>query len=429
MLRKHGGSRRLAATVAVAVLVPAGAYALVAAAGHSQPAARAAGGPALLVGPDGSDTRCSRDAGICGSLRGAYARAKPGDVIELAPGSYPLQHLPQRDLGGRPVVVRAAKPGTVSLAGLDVNTGSVTIEGVRLTDGLSAQPGRSEPPSSIAGITIRDVHMPWAFIYADELRLEGGSVGGFNACDPRNLEDGIEIWERDGVPTNGVTISGVLIHDVDGGSDGTCRGTAAAGRHVDCVQILGGQSVTIRNSIIAGCATSGVIARPYEGARLGPVTIENNAFGRVLHPGSAIDLGDSEGGDACTGPMIVRANTIVAGGVNGGCAGTSITVSSNILETGACSDGFAYSHNVFPTGWSARCGTAARSCRPQYVPSSGGLPSYHLAAADSCARSAGAASGARADIDGDARPTDVAPDAGADQWAPDGSSSGGPTPN
>ena len=367
MLRRHGGSRRLAATVAVAVLVPVAVYSFVAAAGHSQPAARAAGGPALLVGPGGSDADCSRDAGICASLGGAYGKASPGDVIEVAPGDYGLQHLPQRGLGGRPVVVRAATPGTVSLAGLNVNTGSVTIEGVRLTEGLSVQPGRSDSPSSIAGITIKDVRMPWAFIYADRLRLEGGSVGGFDACDTRNLEDGIEIWERDGVPTNGVTISGVLIHDVDGGRDGTCGGTAGAGRHVDCVQILGGQNVTIRDSIFTGCATSGVIARPYEGARLGPVTIENNAFGAVLHPGSAIELGDSGGGDACTGPMTVRANTIVAGGVNGACAGTSITITSNILETGACSDGLVYSHNVFPTGWSARCGAAARSCRVQYV--------------------------------------------------------------
>jgi hypothetical protein len=414
----------LAATVAVAVLVPVAAYSLVAVAGHSQPVARAAGSPALLVAPGGSDAGCLRRAGTCGSLSGAYSRARPGDVIELAPGNYPLQRLPQRGLGGRPVVVRAAKPGTVSLAGLDVNTGSITIEGVRLTDGLAAQPGRSDSASSIAGITIKDVDMPWAFIYADQLRLEGGSVGGFNACDPRNLEDGIEIWERDGVPTNGVTISGVLIHDVDGGHDGTCGGTAGAGRHVDCVQILGGQNVTIRGSIFTGCATSGVIARPYEGARLGPVTIENNAFGRVLHPGSAIELGDSGGGDACTGPMVVRANTIVEGGVNGACAGTSITVSSNILETGACSDGLAYSHNVFPAGWSAQCGTGARSCRVQYVQPSGGLPSYHLAATDRCARNAGAASGAADDIDGDARPGDAAPDAGADQWAPARSFSG-----
>ena len=229
-------------TVAVAVLVPVAVYSLVAAAGHSQPAARAAGGPALLVGPGGSDSAARRHAGTCGSLGGAYGKASPGDVIELAPGDYPLQHLPQRGLGGRPVVVRAAKPGTVSLAGLDVNTGSVTVEGVRLTGGLAVQPGRSDSPSSIAGITIRDVRMPWAFIYADGLRLEGGSVGGFDACDPRNLEDGIEIWERDGVPTNGVTIAGVLIHDVDGGRDGTCRGTAGAGRHVDCVQILAGRT-------------------------------------------------------------------------------------------------------------------------------------------------------------------------------------------
>ena len=46
-----------------------------------------------------------------------------------------------------------------------------------------------------------------------------------------------------------------------------CGGTAGAGRHVDCLQILGGQNVTVRDSIFTGCATSGVIARPYEGAR------------------------------------------------------------------------------------------------------------------------------------------------------------------
>ena len=221
------------------------------------------------------------------------------------------------------------------------------------------------------------------------------------------------------MPTNGVTISGVLIHDVDGGRDGTCGGTAGAGRHVDCVQILGGQNVTVRDSIFTGCATSGLIARPSkEGARLGPVTIENNAFGRVLHPGSAISLGDSGGGDACTGPMIVRANTIVAGGVNGACDGTSIAVTSNILETGACSDGLAYSHNVFPTGWSTQL-RDGRALLSRAVPPVGGrVPSYHLAAADRCARSAGAASGARDDIDGEARPVDETPDAGADQWSP-----------
>jgi hypothetical protein len=399
----------LAATAVFAVLAPAAIYSFVAVdAGDSRPPVRADGAPVLLVAPGGSDAGCARHAGTCGSLDGAYGKAAAGDVIEVAPGSYPPQRLSERRLGGRPVVVRAATPGTVSMAGLDVNTGSVTIEGVRLTRGLSAAPAHSESPSSVAGITIRDVHMPWAFIYADRLHLEGGSVGGFDACDTRNLEDGIEIWERNGVPTNGVSISGVVIHDVDGGRDGTCGGTAGAGRHVDCLQILGGQNVTIRNSVFTGCATSGVIARPYDGAQLGPMTIENNAFGRVLHPGSAIELGDHGGGDACTGPMIVRANTIVAGGVNGGCAGTSITVTSNILETGACSDGLVYSHNVFQTGWSARCGAGARACSVQYVQSADGLPSYHLARTDRCARNAGVASGAAGDIDGDVRPASQA---------------------
>jgi hypothetical protein len=122
--------------------------------------------------------------------------------------------------------------------------------------------------------------------------------------------------------------------------------------------------------------------------------------------------------------MIVRANTIVEGGVNGACAGTSITVTSNILETGACSDGLAYSHNVFQTGYSARCGIGAQSCDVQYARSAGGLPSYHLARNDRCARAAGVASGAADDIDGDVRPADETPDAGADQWEPAGSFSG-----
>jgi hypothetical protein len=228
----------------------------------------------------------------------------------------------------------------------------------------------------------------------------------------------MQIWERNGVPTLGVTIDGVVFHDVtvDSGNDGTCGGTAGSGRHVDCVQILGGIDVTIRNSRFYNCATDDIIARPYEGAQLGPLTFENNMLAPVRFPGNTINIGNSASPfDPCTGPIVVRFNTMRSAGVNGGCSGTTVLIDSNILATGSCNSPFTYQYNVFPTSGSAQCGSGRRACAVAFAQSASSAADYHLAASDTCAKGGGNPSGGPADIDGQSRPQGAGVDAGADE--------------
>jgi hypothetical protein len=386
------------------------------------PGSRAAAARTLHVATNGVDAGACL-AQPCASLARAYQVAQAGDEVEIAAGDYPAQSIAPRSLSGPPVTFRPAVGAAVRIAALDLRASNVTLRGLTLTGGLTVvPPSSSDPSSAITNVTLNGVNLTWAFVYADSFTMRGGSVGGFDACNTANLEDGMEIWERNGVSTDHVTIDGVVFHDVTVvPGDGTCGGTPGAGRHVDCLQLLGGRDLIIRNSIFYNCATDDIIARPFDNAQLGPLTIENTMLAHVAYPGSTIDIGDSTPPhDPCTGPIVVRHNTMVLGGVNGGCSGTDVQIVGNILETGACDATFAYDANVFEPGYSTRCGKTSRYCRVQFATPDAPNADFHLAASDTCARAGGGAFslGPASDIDGQARSRTWAEDAGADQKEP-----------
>ena len=151
-------------------------------------------------------------------------------------------------------------------------------------------------------MTLRSLTSKWLFIAADDVNVLGGSYGGFSACAPNTMEDGIQIWiESPSTPPRRVTLDGLTVHDVsDGGND--CAGTAQSGRHVDCIQILSGSYVTIRNSRFYGCATSNILAQPYI-APLDHITIENNLFAAPVRAGNNVYLG---GADVLAGRLPVQ---------------------------------------------------------------------------------------------------------------------------
>ena len=99
-------------------------------------------------------------------------------------------------------------------------------------------------------------------------------------------------------------------------------------------------------------------------------------------------------------------------GVTGGCS-EPIAAYGNIMKNGACTSGVTYSDNVFMPG-SALCGANARQCAPAFTSSASA--DFHLLATDSCARDAvHPAAYPATDVDGQARPSGAAPDAGADE--------------
>src|SRR3954453_299117 len=120
---------RLVAVVAAAVSTAACAHAA------SPPPSAAA----LFLSPTGTDAASCTASAPCASLQRAFALAQPGQVVELAAGTYPGQSLqPVAKPGAAHVVFRPAAGATVSFAGrlsLD-GVAHVTLQGFRL-----ARPG------------------------------------------------------------------------------------------------------------------------------------------------------------------------------------------------------------------------------------------------------------------------------------------------
>jgi hypothetical protein len=257
----------------------------------------------------------------------------------------------------------------------------------------------------------------YMYIVAENVSVIGGEYGGFDACDTKYPEDVIQIWQTypGGQASSYVTIDGVKIHDITDHNN-LCSGTPGAGRHVDCMQVLAGHYITVRNSQFYNCATSDILMRPYKDT-LDNITIENNFFQRVMNPGNVVLIGDSS--DTVGGTNVIRYNYLAGVGTAARYTG-SLQVYGNIIENNyACQNG-TWSYNVF-MGSSVNCGTNYVHGNPSFVgptpsPSylNGIIPNYRLNADDTVAKDRGDPTRyLSTDIDGKNRYTGSAADAGA----------------
>src|SRR5438309_8753028 len=108
-MRTLGRTRTVAALTVVLAAAACGTSA-----GSTPPAPAL---PALHVSPGGSDTALCVASAPCATLARAYGLAKPGQIVELAAGTYPGQTV--GDAGhttGPNVVVRPASGATVSFS-------------------------------------------------------------------------------------------------------------------------------------------------------------------------------------------------------------------------------------------------------------------------------------------------------------------------
>jgi hypothetical protein len=319
--------------------------------------------------------------------------------------------------------------GTATFANLTiVSTAYVEVQGLSVTNATEVHPPVSGLPSTTHHITLKDITGESLFIVAEDVLVQGGSFGGFNGCESSRPEDIVQIWEwqdTGGVyrAASRVTIDGVRIHDITDNGD-ACAGLPTAGRAVSCMQILSGHSIIVKNSTIYNCATAGIMARPYRDTMV-DITIESNFVQEVMNPGSAVNMWAT--GDTIGGTNLVRYNTILGALALGSftlASGASASVYGNILDMGfgSCLSPATFSYNVFLPSAST-CGTDFVVGTPSFVgptpaPSylNGIVPNYRLAPGDTVAKDRGHPTLYPAtDIDGGARLSGSAPDAGADE--------------
>jgi len=362
-------------------------------------------GASFFVALGGSDAGSCTSVQPCATFNRAVSLASPGQVVEVAAGSYAAQSISAVKAGPAAVIVQPATGATVNVVSLDVSGSYVEVRSMTVTDGH----GWSVEPSARFA-TLRNIHSPRGWVVGNNITVVGGEIGPVDSCTS-GTEDGLQIWQRSSVASSHVTIDGVYIHDISD-HDNSCSGYPNAGIHDDCVQILAGHYTTIRNSTFYNCPTSNVIARPYLDT-LDHLTIENNVFNPERRGGASLSIGSS--GDTCAG-VVIQYNTLITASSIFDCS-TSMIVRGNILpyaRGGLCSYDQTpkYTYNVWLSG--PACGATDRVCTPAFV--NVAARDFHLALTDTCAKDHGDPLNYPAtDFDGQSRPAGVAPDVGADE--------------
>jgi hypothetical protein len=405
----------------------------------------------LFVAPDGSDAgNCTRNA-PCASFNRAFQLAKPGQIVEVAGGTYPSQRIWAAGRSEGPnVVFQPARGAKVVLgAGLELGEDNpglgpdfLTIKNMQ-TAYKAGEPGAGNQYGIFIGPGTSNVRLEkldagnFHIWRADRITIKGGDYGPChavwaapNVCGNAKID----------VSTN-ITVDGAVFHDYR--FDETCFGPGGD-CHWECMYINAGRNVTIRNSKFRDCAIFDIfstISGPDAGA-MGHrnLTIENNWFdipwderpgGPTRSRAGAVVLAWCQNSPHGYRDVYVRfnsfqPNTRLEHDATVACVYDNVRVVGNLMMWDGCDPRYTYAYNVWSTTW--RRGKCAPSDRigaktfPYVRRDSGSSFDFHLAAgrktlADDFVPASVAGGCPRTDFDGDRRPLQKRCDAGADERA------------
>src|SRR4051794_3059104 len=288
----------------------------------------------LFVSASGQGSACSA-AHPCGSLETAYRAASPGDVVQVAGGSYGPQVVPSLGRPAPAIEFRSAPGASVVFDGLDVRGDWVTLRGMRSSTYLDLDPKGSSDP--IEHVHFIDMHTKTHYAgNARDFVWTRGSIG------PSHNEKASFIGATP--VSRRLTYDGVLWHDA-------VRDDASV--HMECLYAASVQGLTIRNSRFTNCAVFDVfITRIGDDPQPTDVVFENNVFEHSTDVGSnstayaAFALHP----DVKLNRIVLRNNVWEQGWQQEDGAIASGRVVGNIGEAsfnGDCRPQLTYSHNVF----------------------------------------------------------------------------------
>ena len=327
-----------------------GAGVLVVAVAHG---AQSPPGPVFYVSPTGSDSRACTQLAPCASIARAYVAARAGGQIALAAGVYPRQQIfrdPARN-ASVPTVVRPAVGAKVQLTGLKLGESEENNAPSDIVfDSLDVVGASVEIFEGATNVTLKNVNAPNFYVRgARNVLISGGSWGPcltdglIRTCGNSKLDAGTPPYVNENI-----TIDGAVFHDY--------RVIPGSGCHFECLFLLGGKNITVKNSRFTNCEFFDIFVQ-YYGVTLDGLRIEGNTFeapfnGQGGRRDTAIEF---SGGGHTWSNVNVRRNSFIGAspylddGTSGGY--NAVTVENNVGQAPVgCVQGVVYRRNLWLAG-------------------------------------------------------------------------------
>jgi hypothetical protein len=368
-----------------------------------------------FVAPGGSDSGGCDAANPCRSFNRAYEVASPGEVVDVAGGTYPTQRIDydSAKTSAEDVYFRPAAGASVKVEGdIDAYGSHVTFMAMQASDTDVPYDGLAD----VSDVTFWGMDgRNFTIDSGQQVNVIGGDYGPASSCGGSfgGGNNGIRM-NREGVMPSDILIWGVDIHDVQSYDLEQC--------HIECLIVGAGENITVRGSRFWNCSIFDIFLQPFNGS-ISDVTLENNWFATPTDPNGRPNSGravEFSGG----GPwrnLLIRHNSVnTAINLNDGAPNPqyeNARVIGNIAERAiACFKGVTYRDNVWFGGGTCDASDVGIGNGPPFVRASDrGDLDYHLTGGAAVDLVPVSASNLSEDIDGQPRPNGTALDAGSDE--------------
>lgn len=348
----------------------------------------------VFVAPTGSDAGPCTRAAPCATFDRAYRAAGPGQVVELAAGSYPEQTVRPDPTKTSPldVVFRPAAGAAVSVEeGLTVDGSHITFQGFTVNgDWLTDQVTND--------VTFRNLVVNGAIFInsSTSISVIGGSVGGIQDYKPQ-----FGAWPP-GTHSTNILVDGVTFHDIT-------RTDPAI--HVECLLVGGIDGLVVRNSRFVNCGVFDLSIGEMNGS--GPprnIVIENNFFGAS---DGFFSLQFNTNTTSLTNVLIRNNSSSQEMSLGNDIPQlTNVRVVANVApyRSWSCDKRIVYAYNVWD---GTRCGPTDTNAPSRFRDPANG--DFHLLPGARAIGRGDPKSYPKRDIDGQRRPQGKRVDAGADE--------------
>jgi hypothetical protein len=345
------------------------------------------------ISPTGSDAGQCTQVAPCATFARAYAVSSAGQTVSVTPGSYPGQTIPAGT---------KASSAHVVFVGNGATTGELVIQASHLTlQDLNTGGWTTSQDDDVTITNVNITHGEFFVNSATNITMIGGVVDGAGQYWVNGNQ--IKTLSSTATVPSAILLDGVTIRNY--------RRDPTSSDHVDCLHVLSGNGITIRNSRFANCEAFDVLFTEFLGPTPTNILIENSFFLCCGTGFYSVSLGGGHGEDFHN--VTIRnnsSNQSMTVGTSNSVANIAF-YNNDVPNVGGCTRGGVTADYNLMFDASAKCGAHDLLAASGFASAT----DLHLVAGAAAIDAALAAEAPATDIDGQTRPIGPAPDIGADE--------------